>query len=125
MCVWNVVEGDRMCEYCSYYGGCEVRERVAPIGDVGDRYVSVLSSLVGRNIRERSRDRLVVWARNMAFYQLVMDGYSLKKIGKFMGFNHTTVIHARKQVETMLEFPTMYKEETVIWLKFQKSIESC
>lgn len=125
MCIWKVNEGERLCEYCSYYGGCEVRERVIPIGEKGDLYASVLSGIVGRDIRDHCRERLLVWSRNMAFYQLVKDGYTLWDVGRFMGFDHSTVFHGKKQVEIMLNYPGMYKEEYGIWLKFQKTIETC
>lgn len=125
MCIWKVVEGERNCAFCSYYGGCEVREKVIPLEEIGGKYVSVLSDILGRDIRERSRERMLVWARNMAFYQLAKDGYSLGSIGRFMGFDHATVIHGRRQAENMLNLPGMYKEEYGIWLKFQKTIESC
>lgn len=125
MCIWKVVEGDRHCAFCSYYGGCEVREVVVTVEEMGDKYVSVLSSILGRDIRERSRERMLVWCRNMAFYQLVKDGYTLWKIGSYMGFDHATVLHGKKQVENMLNLPGMYREEYGIWLKFQKSIGLC
>ena len=125
MCIWRVVEGDRMCEYCSYYGGCEKREKVIPIEERGDRYVEVMNGIVGMDILDRCRLRPVVWARNMVFYQLVKDGYSQGQIGNLMGFDHSSVFHGKKQVENMLEMPGMYPEEIGMWQKFQKTIGIC
>ncbi len=120
MCIWQVEEEDRKCEYCSYRGGCEVFEKVTPVEEAGSLYVGILSTLVGRNILERSRERVMVWARNMVCYRLSMDGYSLGLIGKFVGLDHATVIYAKKQVGNMLERPSMYPEETELWNKFTK-----
>ena len=125
MCIWKVVEGERNCSFCSYYGGCEVRKKVITVEEIGGEYVSILSGIIGRNILERSRDRMLVWARNMVFYQLANDGYPICAIGRFMGFNHATVIYGKRQVENMLSFPGMYKEEYGVWLNFKKIIESC
>lgn len=122
MCIWNVNEGERHCELCAYNGGCESREVHETVEDVGRRYMAVLCGIMGMDVRDRTRKHEIVWARNMAFYQLTNDGFSLNKVGKFMGFNHSTVLYGRRQVEQMLKSPSMYKEETAIWLKFQRSI---
>lgn len=122
MCIWNVDEGERHCELCAYNGGCESREVHETVEEVGRRYLSALCGIMGCDVREKSRKHEIVWARNMAFYQLTKDGFSLNKVGRFMGFNHSTVLYGRNQVEQMLKRPSMYREETAIWLKFQKSI---
>lgn len=118
MCVWKVDESERNCEYCSYSGGCEERERVIPIEEPGALYAGILSALVGSNILAHSRKRELVWARNMACYRLVMDGYSQGQVGKFMGLNHATVFHGKEQVANMLEMPSMYPTEVRVWEKF-------
>lgn len=118
MCIWKVEESERKCEYCSYRGGCEEYEKVTLIEEAGPIYVGILSALVGRDIRERVREREIVWARYMACYRLVMDGYSLCQVGKFMGIDHSTVSHAKKQVAHMLDMPSMYPEEIILWKKF-------
>lgn len=111
-----------MCEYCTYHGGCETREMHETVEEAGRRYVSVICGITGRDIRERTREREVVWARNMVFYQLAQDGFSLSEIGRFMGFDHSTVIHGREQMKNMLTYCSMYPAEMNVWGKFQKSI---
>lgn len=124
MCIWNVNEAERHCDLCAYGGGCETREfhETKTVEDVGRKYVAVLCGIMGMDVRDKTRKHEIVWARNMAFYQLTEDGFSLIKVGKFMGFNHSTVLYGRRQVEQMLKRPSMYKEETAIWQKFQRSI---
>lgn len=120
MCIWQVEESARKCEYCSYRGGCEEYEKVTPIDEAVSIYVGIMSALVGRDILERSREREMVWARNMVCYRLVLDGYSQNMIGKFIGLNHATVCYAKKQVGNMLDRPSMYPKETKLWEKFTK-----
>lgn len=122
MCIWKVGEEERHCELCTYRGGCEMREMKETVEEAGRRYVSVLCGILGRDVRERSRERQLVWARNMVFYQLVQDGFSQSEIGGYMGYDHATVFHGKEQMKNMLKFPGMYVEEMAIWNKFQKSI---
>lgn len=122
MCVWNVSEDERRCDICSYHGGCEVRERKRVIEEVGQRYLDVMNGIVGFDIKKRRRLREMVWARNMLFYQLVLDGFSLTRVGKFMGYDHATVYHGKEQVRNMLRFPVMFPDEMAVWQKFQELI---
>lgn len=124
MCIWKVEESERKCVYCSYRGGCEEYAKVTLVDEAGAIYVGILSALVGRDIMQHSRERELVWARNMACYRLVMDGYSLCKVGRFMGMDHSTVSHAKKQVANMLDMPSMYPEEMSLWEKFTGLISS-
>ncbi len=122
MCVWNVSEEDRRCEYCSYRQGCErypVRE--LPEGMAG-WYVQVMSDILKCNILMRSRKRELVWGRYMVAYRLVKNGLSLGKIGKLLGMDHATVLHGRRQIEEMLSMPKMYPDEMEIWYKFDVAI---
>lgn len=122
MCIWKVSENDRLCGFCTYHGGCESREMHETVEEAGRRYMSVIFGITGRDVRERSREREVVCARNMLFYQLNQDGYTLSEIGRFIGFDHATVYHGREQMKNMLEYSGMYPYEMSIWEKFQKSI---
>lgn len=118
MCIWEVDESARLCEFCSYRGGCESYEKVTPVDEAGSLYANILSEIIGRNILERCRERSVVWARNILCYRLYLDGYSLHQIGKFVGVNHTTVLYGRNQVSNMLEMPSMYPDEIKLWERF-------
>ena len=122
MCIWKVEVEERHCEYCTYRGGCESYERVAPIDEAKQIYSGILSGLVGRDIMEQCRERDVVSARYILFYQLANDGYSQEKIGKCCGFDHSTVSYGKRQVENMLKFPGMYPVEMVIMHNFKKLI---
>jgi len=125
MCIWKVAQEDRRCEFCSYYGECEAHEASPPVDVVGAIYCEAMGGIIARDVRDKTRERNVVWARYMVFWQLTKDGFSLTEVGDFMGFDHTTVLHGRNQIETMLEMPKMYPTEARIWEKFQKSIELC
>lgn len=118
MCIWNISEEERRCEYCSYRGGCESYEKQTPVWEASAIYVGIMSGLLGRNVMERSREHMLVWARYMICYKLLMSGYSQPKVGKELNLNHATVCHGKKQVETMLKYPGMYPEETCLWEKF-------
>lgn len=122
MCIWEVKDEERHCEYCTYRGGCESYEKVTPISEAVSIYSGILSALVGRDIMVKSRERNVVSARYILFYQLIKDGYSQEKIGKNCGFDHSTVLHGKRQVENMLRFPSMYPIEMVILQNFNKLI---
>ena len=123
MCIWKVNDSERHCEFCSYRGGCEEHEKVTPIEEAVPIYVGILSGLVGRDIMEQCRERDVVSARYILFYQLIKDGYSQEKIGKNCGFDHSTVCYGKRQVENMLRFPGMYPTEVILWQNFKKLIE--
>jgi len=120
MCIWQVNEDMRRCEYCSYRGGCENYEKVTPISEACPIYVGIMSGLLGRDILERCRERMLVWARYMVCYQLILDGYSQENIGKWMKMDHSTVCHGKRQVANMLEMPSMYPEEIGLWKKFKE-----
>lgn len=122
MCIWKVNEDDRRCDLCSYNGGCEVREKKETIEEAGRRYLSVMYGIIGRDVREKTRERSVVYARDMVFYQLQEDGFSQPQIGSFFGFDHATVFHGKQQMKNVLAYSSMYPYEMSIWEKFQKSI---
>ena len=126
-CIWKVAEEDRHCEFCSYRGGCEkyivhgpTDERLKQ--DI-ERYSKIMVDIAGVDIIQRSRDRAVVWARNIVFYKLRADGYSLQRIGRFMNYSHCIVLYGSRRVEEMLQYPSMYSEEISLWNKFQKFIK--
>lgn len=124
MCIWKVSEEDRLCEYCSYRKGCEKYPiKRLPDGMAG-WYVSVMCEIVGGNILEKSRKWNLVWGRNIVAYSLANKGFSLSKIGGYLGMDHSTVLHCRRQVEQMLKAPCMYRAETEIWNIFNKAIEN-
>lgn len=123
MCIWEVREENRHCEYCSYRQGCEKYPvRTLPDGMAG-WYIETMSEIVGENILSRSRKRELVWGRNIVAYKLVKKGFSLYQIGGYLGVDHCTVIHCRKQVELMLKSPSMYRMEMRIYERFNKKIE--
>lgn len=121
-CIWKVDKEDRHCEYCTYRGGCEKHALYVEPENEACRYVRMLSAIVGRNVLERSRRPVFVWARNMISYQMVKDGYGVTDIGRCLGLHHSTIIYAVGQVREMLKIPTMYREETRIWERFQEML---
>lgn len=118
MCIWEIAPEKRHCEFCSYRGGCEVRPSEDGSREKARRYAEILSVVLGKDIMRRSRKSDVVWARYMLMYQMRMDGYSLSVVGKCAGVDHSTVVHAVKNVTKMLHTPAMYQPETEVWQKF-------
>lgn len=126
MCIWKVGKEDRLCEYCSYEGGCEERAfKGVLLWDARARlYVSKMSQICGCDIITRVKRNRVVWARNIVAYQMRRDGYTLMHIADAIRRDHATVVHAEKQVECMLKCPKFYREEYAIWQEFQEAIKS-
>lgn len=122
MCIWPVKASERKCNYCTYVG-CE--RHASKVKDKrADRYVKVMSDVVGANILMKSRKAHLVWARNMVSYQLRLDGYSLYTIGRLLDLDHATVLHCERQVKRMLERPSMYEREVKIWEEFQNQLKT-
>ena len=120
MCIWPVKASERQCKYCNYVG-CErhpdrIKDKRA------NRYVKLMSDIVGANILLKSRKQILVWARNMVAYQLRLDGYSLPAIGRLLDLDHSTVVHCEQQVRRMLLAPSMYEDEAEVWEEFQKQL---
>lgn len=121
MCIWPVKASERQCKYCNYVG-CE-RHAKRLKDKRANRYVKLMSDIVGANILLKSRKQILVWARNMVAYQLRLDGYSLPAIGRLLDLDHATVVHCEKQVKRMLLSPTMYENEAEVWAEFKKQLK--
>lgn len=121
MCIWPVKASERQCKYCTFVG-CE-RHANRLKDKRANRYVKVMSDVVGANILLKSRKQMLVWARNMVAYQLRLDGYSLPTIGRLLDLDHSTVLHCERQVNRMLMTPVMYENEVEIWNEFQKQLK--
>ena len=124
MCIWEIDPEKRRCEFCSYRGGCEKYhpERALNAGADAECYVGIMSSIIGTDILNRSRDHRMVWARNIVAYQMRRRGHSLSSIGKCLGLDHSTVAHCERSVKDMLFWPSMYPEEIKIWQNFQEKL---
>lgn len=74
-------------------------------------------------LREKTRKRFVVRARQLSMYLAKqLSNKSLKHIGKaFGGRDHSTVIHACKSIEMLLENDTRFKNEVTGLAKRLKS----
>lgn len=115
MCIWNVKEKNRHCEYCSY-AKCD---RKAPAAkEVSERYISIMKRIVGNNLLSKRRNAELVWARRFICYQMRLDGFSAPVIGKQVGMSHSSVLLAHEKVTEMLRIPSMYEKEMDIWRKF-------
>lgn len=121
MCIWPVKASDRKCEYCTYIGCERHADRIKD--KRANKYVKLMSDIVGANIMQKSRKQILVWSRNMVAYQLRQDGYSLYAIGRLLDMNHSTVVHCNRQVSRMLMSPTMYVAEVEVWKEFQKQLK--
>lgn len=122
MCIWKVEEQDRQCGFCHFRGGCEryPRDKGYKIctREVFDEYYGAMFSVSGLDVRVRTRERRVVWARYMVSYRLITDGYSRRSTAKMLGLDRSSMFHAIGMVEEMLKMPKMYPEEYELWEKF-------
>lgn len=126
MCIWKVAPEDRLCKYCSYVKGCEVRliyGKKVGVSEHLDEYVSAMNDIVGGNIIRRSRDKRLVWGRYLVSYKLSLDGFSNMSIGRMLGLDRCSIIHALAMVGEMMNSPMMYLKEMEIWDNFNKKIE--
>ena len=74
--------------------------RVAPL----DSIIAEVSALTGvheRLIRGRSRERIVVKARWLAWSVAHREGMSFAEIGRRMGFDHTSVLYGVRREEAL------------------------
>ncbi len=126
MCIWKVAPEDRMCKYCTYVRGCEVRliyGKKVGVSEHLDEYVRVMGEVVGGDILKRSRAREMVWGRYLVAYKLSLEGFSNRSIGEMLGLDRVSIIHALEMVGGMMEHPMMFLKEMNIWDKFNDSLE--
>ena len=123
MCVWKVRKEDRLCNFCTYYDGCEKRPKVVWPRGIAGEYMKAMFDASGINVLEMCRRKEVVWARNMVMYKLCMTGMSLSKVGEYFGMDHSSVWYCKNQVKTMLDYPMIYVDELELWVKFNEQLE--
>lgn len=85
-------------------------------------YVSTMSEILGEDIRRRSRRHGLVWGRFIVMHELLGQGWSTPLVGDVFGMDHSTVVHARQQVDNMLEWPGVYPGEYAIYMEFKRRI---
>ena len=122
MCIWKVSPEDRRCEFCTYRGGCE-KFPVKPIlQEVFERYVGIMSEVVGGDILRKDRHAKLVWARYLVQYQLNSEGYSMNGMSKLFKQNHSTIMYGLGCVKWALGNLSCYPEVDEIWSKFQEKL---
>ena len=82
------------------------------------KYVAAMESIVGGDIRSRSRKRRVVVGRSLVAYQLRLDGWTLERIGLAINRDHATVMHAIDMAKHYM----IYRDFAEVWSKFQIKI---
>lgn len=82
------------------------------------KYVSIMESIVGGDIRSRSRKRAFVVGRSLVARQLRIDGWTLERIGIVLNRDHATVSHALDMARDYMIYPDFAE----IWSKFQIKI---
>ena len=87
-----------------------------------ERYIEIMSEIVGCAILVLSRVRRIAWARFMVEYMLLRDGYGTEAAGRMVGKSHAAAVWARKQVDHMLRNPKMYPEEMALWNEYVKRL---
>ena len=120
MCIWNCNSNDRKCVFCTYRGGCEVYpieyDKSLELSGLG--YVKSMNEIIGADIRQPSRKKEVVWARNMVAYRLNQEGLSFERIGRILNRDHATIFHSVRRCSDIFKYPSMYREELALWETF-------
>ena len=80
------------------------------------------TELCGKGILTNFRMRELVIGRMMIAYQMRLDGYAFKTIGKHLVRNYSSIIYLHKTMQEVLDFPHIYKKEKEYWTKFQNLI---
>lgn len=95
-------------------------------GDYDDMqfYISVMSDILGTDIRKRGRRHLVAWGRFIVMHQMLMDGWPTTLVGEAFGMQHAQAIYARERVDDMLSMPVTYEGEMFLYREFQKRIKN-
>jgi len=70
----------------------------------------------------RGRIPHIVEARQMVCYRLVKDGYIKSEIGRAMGLNHATVLHAFDKYDSAMSLPG-YGELRAKWKVFSVELD--
>ena len=122
MCVWNVSPGDRLCQYCSYVGGCEKHKTTEMLVAEAKAIVERMNELVGADVSGRSQKGMMVPARHFVAYELRMRGYSLPVIGAALGRTHASVMSGIERAKLMLEYHALYPQENKLWNQFKTNI---
>ena len=126
MCIWKVNDKNRMCQFCSYRGGCErypVSGRHGVEAD-GERMLKIMNGIVGDDVRKKRRSPRYLWGRYIVAHHLRVMGYSYPEIAGVLGITHATVINSEFQVTKMLQMPQMYKFEKGLWDTFSEKLNS-
>lgn len=71
----------------------------ADVAEVCAAWSEFILESSGIDVRETTRRREVAWMRQSLFCALYRDGHSLLNIAAIFGMDHTTVLHAVRQVE--------------------------
>lgn len=87
-----------------------------------EEYVRVMNEIVGRDVREKSKCRDVVWGRFVVIHRLAMEGLPLTYIGRLFGIRHCSVIYARDSVDRLLASPRFFPYEMSVYSEFYKRI---
>ena len=82
-----------------------------------------LWAVTGKTIDLDDRKAQFVWARAMAAYQMLREGFTTVETGRQMGRDHSTVIHLRRRIQDALDLPEAYKDIVDIWKQFQKRLQ--
>lgn len=122
MCIWNVDENNRRCEFCSYRGGCEEYPLGRNIDDRAPEWLSAMNRVIGEDVRVSSRKKNVLWGRNFLAYKAKIEGLTLSQIGRLIGRDHATGLFASRRGEDAINNPQMYSDVMGIWDRFQKML---
>lgn len=81
-----------------------------------------MKAISGKDVSVNSRDRRLVWARNIFIFVARREGFSQSDIGGFVGRDHSSVCAAEKRVNDMFACPECYEEEIRTYNLYTQSL---
>lgn len=89
----------------------------------GNRYIETMNDLLGGEIRSRSRRHDLSWGRFIVADALQARlGFTASAAAQFLDRDHSTSVHWKRNIKTMLEYPVMYAYENELYIDFNSRI---
>lgn len=77
----------------------------------------------GVDFFEHTRRRIVVLTRAMVAYTLLKEGFFSLRVGEVFGQDHSTLFNLKRKIETILELPSVYRDEYNAYCSYIKKLK--
>lgn len=84
----------------------------------------ILENIIGEKLSFDSQRKNCAWAKTMISYQMSQEGFTTLEIGRQMSVKHSTIIHHRDTMQSVLSMPYAYKDMINIWKQFTNQIQN-